>query len=309
MENLLVSRAEAGQKILHFLDRRVAAGQNDLHRWIRSGQVRRNGGRIRPFARVAEGDHIRVPPFAVLHGRSVPVEMPGLVVVYENADILVVDKPSGLATQGGNGQENLAAILVRRYAGADFVPAPVHRLDKDTSGLLLAGKTYAALRRLSDALAGRSGETVIKEYLAWVRGAWPEREAREMRDEMVKDKRRTVVLSAGASGDRDDGSKIARCFVAPVRCMKQGENPVTLLLVRLLTGRTHQIRAQLAARGFPVVGDRWYGGYAGPDAGLKLHAARLVVPGEERSFTCLPPWPAPWNVDIVPGFPEGVFLT
>ena len=170
MDALTVSRAESGQKLLNFLQRRIEAAAGELHKWIRSGQVRVNGGRSKAFDRVSEGDLVRVPPFAALKapGSASPVRpRPAfanafggaaiLPVIYEDEEILVQNKPSGLPSQGGTGHaDSVASLLAARFRHAEFVPAPVHRLDKDTSGLLIVGKSYAALRRLSDALAGRT---------------------------------------------------------------------------------------------------------------------------------------------------------
>ena len=181
MDALTVSRAESGQKLLNFLQRRIEAAAGELHKWIRSGQVRVNGGRSKAFDRVSEGDLVRVPPFAALKapGSASPVRpRPAfanafggaaiLPVIYEDEDILVLNKPSGLPSQGGTGHaDSVASLLAARFRHAEFVPAPVHRLDKDTSGLLIAGKSYAALRRLSDALAGRTETPPRKEYLGW----------------------------------------------------------------------------------------------------------------------------------------------
>lgn len=334
MEALIVTRSEAGQKLLNFLSRRVDAGSGELHKWIRSGQVRVNGGRAQAFDRVDQGDAVRVPPFAALreveNTRPTPpagsrtagrtpgeADRPELRVVYEDDDLLVLNKPAGLPTQGGTGHaDSVAARLARLYAAADFVPAPAHRLDKDTSGLLAAGKTYAALRGLTDALAGRGGVPPVKEYLAWVWGAWPHPGVMELRDRLTKDEERRRMIAAPQTGLRPDGpagqkGREARCLVAPANaCAGRAVDgaPVSLLLIRLLTGRTHQIRVQLAARGFPLVGDAKYG-HPSQDAhlrtgGLKLHAFRLILPAPAARTVEIPPdWPSPWNVATPPPFP------
>lgn len=317
---MTVTRAEAGQKLLNFLDRRLKATPSELHRWIRTGQVRLNGGRCKAFARVEEGDIVRVPPFAVprrVAKESVPpagTAADALPVVWENEDLLVLNKPAGLPTQGGTGHaDSVADRLARLYAGADFVPAPVHRLDKDTSGLLLAGKTHAALRRLTDALAGRSGEAPRKEYLAWIRGMWPRESPRELRDMLIRTegvrKMRTLSPPVATNGTpmsaKVPDAREALCLVRPLENRIIDGSSFTLLLLRLITGRTHQIRVQLASRGFPVAGDPRYGDGRG---GLKLHAFRLTLPpadGEnDLVITCPPPWDAPWNV-AGPAEPSG----
>lgn len=328
-QGLAVSRAEAGQKLLNFLQRRVDAPTGDFHRWIRTGQVRVNGTRAKAFDRVAEGDMVRVPPFAVFlpagsngvregiaHDSGASAQQtetaqtkkgrkaaPSLDIVYEDDDVLVIAKPAGLPVQGGTGHsDSIAARLAAERAGADFVPAPVHRLDKDTTGLLVSGKTYAAVRALTDALAGRGGIAPRKEYLAWVEGRWPftkEDGPQELHDILTKDQKAQRMKTV--HGKNSSEGQEARCLVTALETRRVHEGPkdreYSLLLVRLLTGRTHQIRVQLASRGHAIVGDPWYG--KGTDGGLRLHAFRLSLPlpdREERTLELLPPWKGAWKV-------------
>ncbi len=317
---LTVSRAEAGQKLLNFLQRRVEATTGEFHRWIRTGQVRVNGARAKAFDRVEEGDQVRVPPFAVFlpagteagneaRKASRPQDesekkkaSSSLRIVYEDEDLLVIAKPAGLPVQGGTGHsDSIASRLAAERAGADFVPAPVHRLDKDTTGLLVAGKTYASVRLLTDALAGRGGEAPRKEYLAWVEGRWPftaEEGPQELHDFLAKDQKAQRMKTV--RGSKEEEGQEARCIVTALETRRIPEGPQgrehSLLLVRLLTGRTHQIRVQLASRGHAIVGDPWYGKSAD---GLKLHAFRLVLPlpdGTKRTLELLPPWKGAWKV-------------
>ncbi|BFR50256.1 RluA family pseudouridine synthase [Nitratidesulfovibrio sp. HK-II] len=329
-EPLVVTAAEAGQKLLQYLHRRCGAPQSAIQRWVRTGQVRINGGRCKPFDRVAEGDVVRVPPFALAGGAGAPDAVaddasrcapgsgsgggdvadtpaapapslsslpPPPPVVGQAEGLLVLLKPAGLAVQPGTGHADcVTARLAAQYVGADFLPTPAHRLDRDTSGLLLVATSYARLRALSDAFAAREG--LVKEYLAWVAGRWPHEDARTLRDRLEKQGepgrqkvRRVAQAGQGHAGpDADDEARDAACTVAPLR---RGD-AASLLLVRLHTGRTHQIRVQLAGRGHPIIGDRKYGGPA-CGQGMLLHAVRLTLPGGER-FSALPDWTGQWKV-------------
>lgn len=311
-EPLAVTAAEAGQKLLQFLARRVDASHNELHRWIRTGQVRINGGRVKAFDRVREGDYVRVPPFAA--GRQVgdgnafgcsPAQAAGPVtIVAETDELLVVNKPAGLPTHPGTGHaDSLVTRLAAVRSDAPFRPTPAHRLDRDTSGLLLAAKSYAALRSLCEAFAARDG--VIKEYLAWVAGRclWDtphtlEDSLRKGVDEARRIGGRKPCERMQVVSTRGEATEAGRCRSARLTaCSVARIDGASLLHIRLHTGRTHQIRAQLSAHGFPLIGDVKYGGPFVAD-GLKLHAFRLTV--GERTWTAPPPWQGVWAVRNMP---------
>lgn len=306
-----VGQAESGQKLLQFLQRRLNLPPALLHRWIRTGQARLNGRRAKPFARVNLGDVVRLPPFAVtlaaqagapaLDGR--PAQPPDLVgaslhlpplppLVGAHGDIWAFHKPAGLTVQPGSGHEDsLASRLAAHAPGAGFAPTPAHRLDKDTSGILLVAATHSALRALHEAFRER---LLIKEYVAWVAGAWPWHGPRSLRDFIAKEG------APGAERMRPCApgphAREALCVVAP---LKTGPDK-SLVQIRLITGRTHQIRVQLAALGHPVIGDGKYGSKRRDHCpGLRLHALRLVLP-DGASFERLPDWTEPYAVDALP---------
>ncbi len=297
LSGIAVSRAESGQKLLQWLKRRLDVPQGQLHKWIRTGQIRVNGGRVKAFAIVQEGDIIRLPPFcrdlSVAASRPAPAALPLPPILACEPDVLVLNKPAGLPTQSGSGHDDsVAARLAAQEPGAAFHPAPVHRLDRDTSGVLLAGRTFAALRALGEALRDH---TAVKEYIAWVQGRWPWADIRLLRHALRKEgPEGREKMRAYSWRTPPPGSKEALLLARPLQIRDQD----SLLHVRLLTGRTHQIRVQMQATGFPLIGD---GKYGSPARGqrLLLHAVRLVLP-DGRAFACLPDWPAPWNLATLP---------
>lgn len=296
-----VSAAEAGMKLLDFLA--AKAGRDvpraALQRWIRTGQVRVDSRRAKPFQRLDEGALVRIPPHGDAaantqgdqgHEDSRPRgdAVRPLAVLYEDAELVAVMKPRGLATQGGTGLTDSAADrLLAMYAGTGLSPAPVHRLDRDTTGVLLAGKTFAARRRLSDLFAARETD---KTYLCWVLGDWPGTGEELLEDRMQKD-----AGPGGLEKMRTGQGRLALASVRPLYRITRADGArCTLMRVDLLTGRTHQIRVQLAARGHAVVGDRKYGHRPHP-APLLLHAWRLSLPGLKLSAP--PDWTGEWAVD------------
>jgi 23S rRNA pseudouridine955/2504/2580 synthase len=303
-------------KLARFLERRLGLPGGMIRRWIRTGQTRVNGGRSGPFSRLAAGDAVRLPPFALPpEGPPPPTDIAaalagaGLRLAAATADLLVLDKPGGLATHPGSGHaDSVAGRLAEALRGQPFLPAPAHRLDLHTSGLLLAGRTHRAQERLQRALAQGSG--IVKDYLAWVEGKWEEEGVCLLTDVLRKERGRdgrettralpggrTLVLGPGealpAVRGGQAGSLAVRAGLLP------GRKAASLLLVRLLTGRTHQIRVQTASRGFPILGDGRHGGPAFPL--LLLHAWRLrlaagLAEEGEGAWECraLPDWPFPY---------------
>jgi 23S rRNA pseudouridine955/2504/2580 synthase len=278
---LMVSPAEAGQKLVQYLGRVLGKDVpgSVFMRWIRTGQVRVDGKRAKPFDRLEEGQCVRLPPFAQMPAGETTTPL-DLDVLAETGDWLVIAKPSGLPVHPGSGwTDSVQTRLGAAYAGSAFIPSIAHRLDKNTSGVLLAAKTHRALTLAHEAFKG--GRTV-KEYLCWVRGKWalsPVHAWAELEDRIEK---------SGAHGQekmRVGAGREARLAATPLLV----EADRTLLRVRLFTGRTHQIRAQLSSRGHPVVGDSKYGGGNPP---MFLHAWRLTI--ADDTFECPPPWAGEW---------------
>lgn len=299
-----ISHAEAGQKLLQYLERRIGRGvpRSALQKWIRTGQVRINGRRTKPFARIQADDIIRIPPFTPQEPHATPTPSASLstpkansaiTIIAETEDTLVVEKPAGLPVHPGTKQpDSLVGRLRAMRPDADFPPTPAHRLDKNTSGVLLVAKTHTRLRELNEMF--RTGG-VTKFYLAWTASAW--REQGVILLENTVEKRGAPGAERMTALDvADDAGKTARLEALPLIIDGQ-RTPKSLLLIKLLTGRTHQIRVQLAERGHPILGD---GKYGGPPCaqGMLLHAFYLTL-GEER-YTSPPPWSAPYAPPMAP---------
>ena len=324
--SFIVDDAEAGQKLMNLLERRLNLPQPLLHRWIRTGQVRINGKRCQPFLRISAGDTVRLPPFAGSLSRQaqaatknsqeretrlkLPQEVrlgarPGsqgslpdeteapepLEIIAEDNDYYAVYKPAGLPVHPGTGHTDAVTVRLRSFAEkAAFTPTPVHRLDRDTTGVLLVAKTYTALQYAHDAL--RNEHALHKEYLVWVHGLWQKTGTIVLRHYLRKDavNGRERMVADTRPGHGQEAVLCAR--------LVRHEQNASLLHVRILTGRTHQIRVQLASTGYPVIGDAKYG-QKDTSRTLYLHAARLVLP-DKRCFEALPRWSGAFAVEALP---------
>jgi 23S rRNA pseudouridine955/2504/2580 synthase len=285
---LEVGEESATQRIDNFLLRRLkGVPKSHVYRVLRSGEVRVNSGRVRPEYRLRVGDRVRVPPIRVAAAKAPAARPLGLPVVFEDPSLLVIDKPSGVAVHGGSGVSFGVIESLRAERPQAKLLELAHRLDRDTSGLLVVCKKRSSLLELHRML--REGE-VEKVYTAVVAGRY--RGPAEIRASLHK-----YVTGAGERrvAVRQDGMTAA----TRVRILDVSPE-FSLLEVRLLTGRTHQIRVHLAHVGHPVLGDDKYGGEAKKRAKrLMLHAGRLAfrhpltgaplqleapLPGEMRQF-------------------------
>jgi 23S rRNA pseudouridine955/2504/2580 synthase len=277
---LEVGAEESGQRIDNYLIRWLkGVPKSHVYRILRSGEVRVNKGRIGPDYRVQDGDSVRVPPVRTAQ-RDAMAPHAGAIrhkfdILYEDAALLVINKPSGLAVHGSGISQGAIEQLRAARPQAKFLEL-VHRLDRDTSGVLMFAKKRSALVDLHEQL--REGR-VQKIYLALVRGHW--REAKRA----VKAPLRKHLL---ANGERhvavaEDG-QAAHTIFRLRKAWPQLPTPFSLLEAELKTGRTHQIRVHLAHLGFPIAGDDKYGDFALNKTIKKqmlrrmfLHAARCAI--------------------------------
>jgi 23S rRNA pseudouridine955/2504/2580 synthase len=264
---LVVGEEGEAQRIDNFLLRELkGVPKSHVYRVLRSGEVRVNSGRVKPDYRLRIGDKVRIPPMRVGEKQTLKLRPLELPIKYEDDALLVVDKPSGVAVHGGSGVSfGVIESLRAARPQAKFLEL-AHRLDRDTSGLLILCKKRSALVELHRML--REGE-VGKVYLAVVKGV--AKKSLELRESLHK--------YVTASGERRvavqaDGVKA----LTKTRTLKD-DGEFSLLEVQLLTGRTHQIRVHLAHAGHPIVGDDKYGDFAlnrELKQRLLLHAARLA---------------------------------
>ncbi len=272
-----VEQDEAERRLDNFLLSRLkGVPRSRIYKMIRSGEVRVNKGRAKPDRRLCCGDRVRIPPVRI--GIVEPVRRGGRDsarwledrILYEDRDLLVLDKPSGLAVHGGSGVAFGAIELLRMLRGEHDRLELVHRLDRDTSGCLLVTKRRPALRHLHELF--RNGE-VQKCYTALLLGNW--KGGNLIVDEpLLTTQRRNGERHVKVSAQ----GKRARTRFVP----QQSYAGAQLTSIELETGRTHQIRVHAAHLGHPVAGDRRYGADKDrvvDESGLQrlfLHAATLV---------------------------------
>jgi 23S rRNA pseudouridine955/2504/2580 synthase len=285
----------AGQRIDNYLTKRLkGVPKSHIYRILRSGEVRVNSRRVQAEYRLEEGDRLRLPPVrtrSAAAGQETRAAPPlQAAVLYEDDLLIVIDKPAGLAVHGGSGVSHGVVEQLRvARPHAPFLEL-VHRLDRDTSGVLMLAKRRSALLALHRQL--REGR-VQKFYLVLVRGRW-------------RDQKRSVRLPLDkyvlGSGERRVAVSEEGAPAHTVFRLRQAWRDWSLLEAELKTGRTHQIRVHLAHLGFPIAGDDKYGDFSLNKAlarqGLKrmfLHSARTVIehPRTGASLVLEAPLPAP----------------
>jgi len=301
-----------GQRLDNFLMRLLkGVPKTHVYRIIRSGEVRINKGRASADSRVKTGDLVRLPPVRVSQRAEVKQQvMAGQVartlparsftILLEDDHLIALDKPAGVAVHGGSGV-SFGVIEQLRMARpqAPFLEL-VHRLDRETSGILLVAKKRSALKSLQEQFRHRQ---TGKTYLTMVRGTWPAK-LRVLDKPLHKYLVETGQAQAGERRvkvvSRDDPDGMSALTLVKVRATSPD---YSLLEVTIKTGRTHQIRVHLASAGYPILGDDKYGDFdlnkalTRADPGLQrmfLHAWRLQVnhPASAERLELLAPLPS-----------------
>lgn len=286
-----VDAGHEGQRIDNFLNTLLKGVPRSLiYRVLRRGEVRVNKGRVKPDYRLRHGDQVRVPPVRMAEGGSTGVpdgvcRRLAEAIIHEDGELMVLDKPAGLAVHAGSGLSFGVIEGLRQLRPQATFLELVHRLDRDTSGCLLLAKSRPVLLALQE--QGKHGE-MDKRYLALVEGQWPDTRTMvtaPLRKNVISSGERMVLVSPDGRESRTEFKVVERYADA------------SLVEARLHTGRTHQIRVHAAHSGHPLAGDAKYGNEIFNKRlraeGLKrmfLHAQRLAFrhPGraETVQFDC-----------------------
>ncbi|MES2933864.1 MAG: RluA family pseudouridine synthase [Pseudomonadota bacterium] len=258
-----ISDEDAGQRIDNFLVRTLkGVPKSHIYRVLRSGEVRVNKGRIDQTYRLIEGDVVRIPPVRVAEKSTQPVPGSEFKILLEDSHLLVIDKPAGVAVHGGSGVSyGVIEQLRASRPDAKFLEL-VHRLDRETSGILLLAKKRSALTNLHEQM--RDGLT-DKRYLVLVHGDW-------------KNPRQHIKLPlhkyTTPEGERRVRVQADGMASHTVFSLLRKFEDYALLEAELKTGRTHQIRVHLSSSGFAIAGDDKYGDFALNRALLKADSKR-----------------------------------
>jgi 23S rRNA pseudouridine955/2504/2580 synthase len=303
VRQLVVDEAGVGQRLDNFLLRELKGAPKTLvYRIIRSGEVRVNKGRAQADTRLQPGDVVRVPPLRLPVRDDAPAaparEFP---VLYEDDWLIALDKPAGVAVHGGSGVSSGVIEQLRQARPQARFLELVHRLDRETSGVLLVAKKRSALTALQEQFRTRGADKAVsKTYGALVLGDWPESlkqiDQPLQRYLTVEGERRVRAVAADVS---DAKRAITRVQV------ERRLPGFTLLRVRILTGRTHQIRVHLAGAGHPIAGDDKYGDFEtnrrlARGEGLPVRLNRMFLhakvlrfrhPQDDRWLEVEAPWP------------------
>lgn len=285
VKTLTVDEDSAGQRLDNFLMRHLkGVPKTHVYRIIRSGEVRVNKGRASAEQRVEAGDLVRLPPVRVSAQVQAKADAPApareFPVLMEDEALMAIDKPAGVAVHGGSGVSFGVIEQLRRARPALANLELVHRLDRETSGVLLVAKKRSALKNLQDQFRDRE---TGKTYLALVLGLWPSNK-KVIDSPLFK----YIVETGVGEGERrvkvvgkDDPNGMRSITLVRVA---RTVGPYTLLEVTIKTGRTHQIRVHLASQGHPIAGDDKYGDFEHNKLLQKMGLKRMFLHAWQLKF-------------------------
>ncbi len=261
-----VDEDSAGQRLDNFLIRHLkGVPKTHVYRIIRSGEVRINKGRASADTRVEAGDLVRLPPVRISDKVAEKAERPApareFPILLEDEHLIALDKPAGVAVHGGSGVSFGVIEQLRQARPASRFLELVHRLDRETSGILLVAKKRSALTHLQDQF--RERETG-KTYLALVTGTWPANKKvidLPLHKYLQADGERRVRVTTADDPDGMRSITLVKVRGTAAARPEQGLPAMSLLEVTIKTGRTHQIRVHLASQGHAIVGDDKYGDF------------------------------------------------
>lgn len=278
-----VDAEHAGQRLDNFLITRLkGVPKSMIYRIIRKGEVRINKGRVKQTTRINEGDVVRIPPIRLAADKEIKVDAGRYAflveqVLFEDDALLVLNKPSGMAVHAGSGIK-VGIIEAIRALRTDLKYIELaHRLDRETSGCLVMAKKSSVLRALNEDFANNSlkNNRLQKRYLALVKGRWRHGERRVTK---------ALNTDARRGGERhvvvDDNGSYASSIMTPVSV----GSLASLIEVKLLTGRTHQVRVHALSEGHPLAGDQRYGDADFNKEIKKLGLKRLFLHAASFSF-------------------------
>ncbi|MDM1706880.1 23S rRNA pseudouridine(955/2504/2580) synthase RluC [Thiopseudomonas alkaliphila] len=269
-----------GQRIDNFLRTRLKGVPKTLiYRILRKGEVRVNKGRIKPDYRLKVGDVVRVPPIRVTPADEPAPIAQGLLerleqaIVFEDKQLIALNKPAGIAVHGGSGLNFGVIEAFRQLRPQAKEMELVHRLDRDTSGLLLIAKRRSMLRHLHEQLRN---EQMDKRYLALVKGAWP-----SSRKQVAAPLQKNNLRSGERMVEVNDAGRDSLTLFKVVRRFAEY---ATLVQASPVTGRTHQIRVHAQYAGHPIAGDNKYGDDEFSKQLRELGGKRLFLHASELAF-------------------------
>jgi len=284
VSQITISEAQAGQRIDNFLLKHLkGVPKSHIYRLLRSGQVRINSGRKKPHYKLCADDLLRLPPVRINENQDCPI--PDAIIqllkdsiIFENDDIIAINKPSGIAVHKGSGLK-FGVIEAFRQIDPEQPLELVHRLDRETSGCLLLAKNRQVLAQLHEMLRHETVLHMEKTYLALLDGVWTQ--GKKTID--------TGISKIKRGGEHimqvDDNGDHAVSHFQPLEIFEHATRPCSLMQITIDTGRTHQIRVHAQHCGHAIIGDSKYGDKQANkvfrEMNLKrlfLHAKRLYLP-------------------------------